>query len=230
MNNVMGIGRKSAAYLGGLLIVCLLGLAILFLLTLRERSRVDSFLHDFLKLQPGKASFTDAQQLAQVYGGLPWYTEAKDMRCTFQRCSFRFAFANRPLTSAHLARYIELLGWVFVRDGVVIGREIDYVRDAGRVYPFEYEVIEAPIWTWTQDGTMHQREGGLWRLKVNDEGMPSVVKINLTASSTADERKRAYSLDLSCFARVFDCDNPSVMFPRGIEYRGAPYQSHSATW
>jgi len=221
--------RKLTVYLGGLLIICLLGLSALWMLTLREKNRAEAFLQNFMELVPGKSSFSDAQELARIYRGLPWYVAANDMRCTFQRCNFRFAFENRPLTSAHLARYIELIGWVYVREGLVVGREINYVRDSGSYYPFEYDVIEAPM--WNEDGTVqYQRVGGLWRLKVDDNGMPSVLKVHLTPSSTTNERKRAYALDLSCLARIFGCSSPSAMFPRDIRYRGAPYQSHSASW
>jgi hypothetical protein len=140
---------RIADLLGGLLILSLLGFVVVYVLTLRERNRAELFLHDFLSLEPGKSSFADAQQIATVYGGHPWYTDAGDMRCTFQTCNLRFAFANRPLTSARLARYTVLFGSILIKDGVVVGREIDYARD-----PFWYSVIEAP----TCAQVMHESE------------------------------------------------------------------------
>jgi hypothetical protein len=221
--------RKLYLVLISLVVVSLLAGTVVWILTARERIRAEAFVKDVVKLVPGKSSFTEAQELARQYNGIPWYTTANDMRCTFQRCTFKFVFENKPLTSIRLARYVELLGLVYVRDGIVAGRELHYVRDSGPYFPFDYEVFETPM--WNEEGTVeHQREEGLWRLKVDKYGMPSTVKVQLSASSSADQRKRAYSLELSCLAKLFGCNTPSSMFPRGIPYHGAPYQTHSDQW
>lgn len=216
--------RKLFLYMGSVVIVCFLVLSSVWILTLRERNRAEQFLQDVLKLNPGKSSFVEAQQLAIKYNGIPWYTATNDMNCTFQRCNFRFEFTNKPLTVTRITRFVDLVGWVYVRDGLVVGREIDYARD-----PFLYSVIEAPV--WNEDGTeQRQSEGGLRRLNVDNNGMPSVVQITLDSSTTMDERQRAYSLDLSCLTTVFGCHSPSAMYPRDIKYLGSPYQSHSNAW
>jgi hypothetical protein len=225
----MSFARKLLVSLVSLIVVCLIAISVLWVLTVRQRTVAEAFLRDAIILVPGKSSFEEAQQLARKYGGIPWYTGSNDMRCTFQRCTFRFLFENKPLTSVRLARYVELIGWIYVRDGTVVGREIEYVRDSGAYSPFQYEVIEAPM--WNEDGTaQRQREVGLWRLKVDGTGMPSIVKVTLDPSSSPAQRKRAYSLDLSCLANLLGCDSPSAMFPHGIPYRGVLSQTHSEAW
>jgi hypothetical protein len=227
---ITSAAQKLSALFGSLLILYLLVLSLTWVLTLPERTRAGAFLQDFTKLEPGKSSFADAQQLAKKYGGFPDYVATNDMRCTFQKCVFTFIFENKPLTSSRFARYTELVGSVFIRDGVFIGREITYGRDGGRRPSMEYDVVEAPMFN-AADGTVHgQSPEGLWRLNVNDKGMPYVVRVTLSPSSSEDVRRRAYALDLSCLAGLFGCNSPSALFPHGIEYRGTPYQTHSDTW
>jgi len=53
------------------------------------------------------------------------------MSCTAQRCDYRFVFESKPLSSAHLSHYVELVATVSVRNELVVRREIDYGREAG---------------------------------------------------------------------------------------------------
>jgi hypothetical protein len=212
-----------------LLLAGLITFVVLWARTVRQRDRAEEFLQEVTKLEVGKSTFLEAQLLTRKYGGIPWYTTSEDMRCTFQWCELRFVFENRPLTSARLVRYVELIGTVSVKDGVVWGREIDYGRENGRVHQSEYDVIERPL--WREDRLSHgQHERGLWRLKVDASGIPSVVVVRLGLSSSADQRKRAYSFDLSCLAKLWGCDSPPAMFPPDIPYRGTPGQTYSDTW
>ncbi len=229
MKSKMSFIKRLMICLVSLMFVGLLTVSLLWALTVRQRSRAESFLEDFRKVLPGKSSFAEAQAVAQRHGGIPSYTTSDDVRCTSQKCTFRFLFENKPLTSFYLARYTELTGWIFVRDGVVVGRAIDYGRDSGAYSPFQYEVSEAPM--WNEAGTVQvEAKVGLWRLKVDPSGIPSIVQVTLNSSSSLDQRTRAYSLDLSCLAKVFGCGSPNSMFPPRIPYRGGPSQTHSDDW
>ena len=225
----MSFVQKMSVGVASLAIACLFAVSILWSLTVRQKIRAEAFVEDLIKLVPGNSSFAQAQQLAQKYGGIPWYTAPNDMRCTFQRCTFRFLFENKPLTSVRLARYVELLGLVYIRDGIVVGREIHYERDSGGYSLLQYDVIEAPM--WNEEGTVQrQREIGLWRLKVDGNGIPSILRVTLDPASSEVQRKRAYALDLSCLARLFGCNSPSDIFPPGLPYRGPAAQTHSDVW
>jgi hypothetical protein len=65
-------------------------------------------LHDLLELNVGNSTFEDAQALAQKHGGIPWRISDNGMRCTWQRCSFKFLFENKPLPSTHLIPHVAL--------------------------------------------------------------------------------------------------------------------------
>jgi hypothetical protein len=213
----------------GSIVVCWVVIGVIWGLTLRQKSRAEQFLQQLTNLELGKSTFAEAQQIALKYRGFPWYADSGDMRCTFQRCELRFIFQNKPLTSFHLARYVELIAVISVKDGIIVGRDVVYARETGRYFPFQYNVIDRASWNDGPVSNINQTVG-LARLKVNDTGIPSTVMVRLGPSSTADQRNRAYAFNLSCLARFLDCDDPSAFFPSGIPYRGEPSQTHSENW
>lgn len=222
--------RKSVLKsFAGLLIVFVLGVGLLWGMTIRQRDRAEAFLREFTKLELGKSTFADAQQIAAEYHGIPWYTGPDDMRCTPQRCELRFVFENKPLTSFRLARYVELIGVVSVKDGIVAGRELIYASETGNYNPLQYDVVEEPP-LQAEGKPQHFQEIGLARLNVDDKGIPSTVRVRLGVTSSPEQRKRAYALDLSCLAKLFGCKNPSAIFPSGIPYSGTAYQTHVSDW
>jgi hypothetical protein len=206
---------------GGLLVACLLALGTLYGLTIPHRSRARAFLHDFVDLKLGESTFADAQRLAQTYGGIPWYVTATDMRCTFERCRLAFQFDNMPLSYVPRVGYTRFLALIHVRNGIVVGREMDYERAARSSGYFRYEVFDSEL--PLEKGWRY----GVWRLNVDPEdlrGVPHVLKVNLGPPSTASLRERAYSVNLSCLARFYGCGGPSVLYPPGLSYLGPPYQ------
>jgi hypothetical protein len=54
------------------------------------------------------------------------------------------------------------------------------------------------------------------KLRVDANGIPHVLKVNLGQSATADERRRAYSIGLSCLARMRACRDAAAVFPSGL--------------
>ncbi|HKM80314.1 MAG TPA: hypothetical protein VJY15_05070 [Candidatus Acidoferrum sp.] len=214
---------------GLLLLAGLVTFVVVWVRTVQQKHRADAFLQDVLKLEVGKSTLEEALKLAQKFGAMPWYVNSDDMRCTYQRCELRFVFENRPLTSVHLVRYVELIGTVSVKNGLVVGRELDYGREAGRYEEFEYGVMEH---LWSQEDHVPRSwiESGMWRLKVREDGIPRILRVTIGPTSTPDQRKRAYALDLSCLDNLFGCNNPAAMFPPGIAYRGTAFQTHSNDW
>jgi hypothetical protein len=203
--------------------------AIMWARTLPESNRAQAFLEDFMNLAVGKSTFEEARFIARKHGGIPWWVSDNSMQCTYQRCELRFVFENKPLTSTHLIPYTGLVGTITVKDGVVTERHIHYVRYARR--PFAYNVRETVL----PSGDTPEARGmrslmGFRRMKVDSAGIPSAVSVGLHPSSSADEKRRAYALNVSCLSKVFGCSGPSAIFPSSIPYRGIRYETDTATW
>jgi hypothetical protein len=215
--------------------VLMLGAVLIFIVawarTVSKPTRAQAFLSDFLKLEVGKSNFEEAKVVAQQHGGIPWYLPDGSMRCTYQGCAFCFAFENKPLTSIHVVPYVGFTGILVLKNGVLTERNIHYVRYSKR--PFAYNVRETQ--TVLPEGDTSEAQGmrhlvGLARMQVDPAGVASAISIGLESSSSADQRRRAYALDLSCLSKLFGRGNASLFFPRNIPYQGPPLQTHTETW
>lgn len=197
--------------------------------TLSQPRRAQAFLTDFTRLEIGKSTLEQAESLARTHGGIPWWVSNDSMRCTYQRCIFRFLFENKPLTSTHLVPYTGLIADVSVKQGIVVARELTYVRqNKGQL---TYDVVEAiPPALGTVEEEVWKMHVGVMRLNVDQNGTPSTISVGLEPSSPADQKRRAYSLDLSCLARIFGCNGLASYVPPGVPYHGGPYQSRIETW
>lgn len=218
--------------LAGLIAVALIGLSmfvvIAWRLTLPQQSGAEAFLRDVTKLEIGQSTFEETKEIARRHGGVPWWENNDSMLCTWDDCAFRFVFENKPLTSTRLVAYVRLVGTLTVKNGVLVGRDIQYTRRPRKAELFTYNVTESSLPT----SERAQRRGmtGLWRMIVDKKGIPSVISIYLQPSSGADQRRRAYALDLSCLSRIFGCQGPAAIFPSNIPYQGEAAQTHSETW
>jgi hypothetical protein len=207
-------------------IVCCTIFVIAWARTLSQPSRAQAFLNDFTKLEVGKSTFEKAESLAEKHGG---QAEPGTGTCTYEACVLRFVFENKPLTSTHLVPYIGLIGTIVVKDGVVVRRYINYFRYARR--PLAYNVMEVLLPpSNTPEGRGMKMMIGFTRMNVDPEGIPSDVSIGMDPSSSAQQRRRAYALDVSCLSRLFDCNSPSAIFPSDIPYRGVPFQTRTDAW
>lgn len=197
--------------------------------TLSQPARAQAFLSDFLKLEVGKSSFEEAAVVAQRHKGFPGYLPDGSMWCTVQRCVFSFVFENKPLSSTHLVPWVGLLAEIDVKDGVVVGRYVNY-KCYSR-YPLSYNVQETILPpTGTREWEALRRKIGLSRMHVDPAGVATAISIGLEPSSSADQRRRAYALDPSCLSKLFGCGNASAFFPHNIPYQGPPLQTHTETW
>ncbi len=226
-----------------LLIACIT-FAVMWVRTLSQSTRARSFLSDIMKLEVGKSTFEDARMLAQRYGGVPWWVSCDSMRCTYQRCQFRFVFENKPLSSTYLEPhfgfisgievrtgipYVGLIGDLDVRNGVVAKRQISYFRYGKRTFAYNVWEMVLPEGNSTEAEAMRRRIG-FKRMNVDQDGIPSAVSIDFEPSISLDQKARAYAISVSCLSKIFGCTGPSDIFPVGIPYRGTPYQTHTETW
>jgi hypothetical protein len=213
------MGRSVIGIVFALLVSGLITIAILHALALRHREQARAFLPQFAALKLGESSFADAQQLAREYGGIPWYVADGDMSCKFQKCSLVFKFENMPLSYVPFIHHTELFGEIFAKDGIVVSRQLEYERNTRSDYYFRYLIIDSA----TLENEHKYGSGyGTWRLKVDSQGIPHALLVRLGPQSSVAERAKAYSLDLSCLARLFGCGVPSAFYPRGIPYSGLP--------
>ena len=198
--------NRLSKILVGLIVIGFLGVSVC--IAIHQRDRAQAFLRDLTNLRLGDSTFTDAQRLAEEYKGKPWGISSQDTTCSAQHCNFKFSFDNRPLSYLPWVRRVALGAGISVTDGHVVGREVDYERDTHSYYEFVYIVQES-----TQHKDPHQY--GVKKFKLDAQGTPHVIEVTLGPTSAPEDRKRAYALDLSCLARLHDCDTASAIFPPG---------------
>lgn len=180
-------------------------------------------MQDLLTLRIGSSDFEDAKALARRRGGIPWWIADRSMRCTWERCSFEFLFENKPLTSTHLVPYVALTATVEIQDGVVVERTMGYLRLAKA--PLHYFLREE-----SAQSANHGLPVGLTRTTVDKSGTPDGVFVVLNETSSEDQRRRAYAIDVSCLSLILGCAKASSIFPSQVPFQGEPYQSQSANW
>jgi hypothetical protein len=209
-----------------LIVVCLVAFVVAWVRTLPESGRAEAFMQDFTKLEVGKSTFEDAKRAALKHGGQP---EPGSGLCTYEACVFQFLYQNKPLSSTYVVPYVGFIGTLVLKNGVLAERDIHYVRYSKR--PFAYNVREMVL----AEGNSPQAQGmrrliGFRRMNVDSAGIPSVVSVGLSPSTSADERRRAYALDVSCLSKLFGCGGPSAFFPHNFPYQGPPLQTDTETW
>jgi hypothetical protein len=182
---------------------------VFLVLASHKQTRAKSLLRSAAVLKAGIATFADAQSLAEKYGGVPWNGPLRPARCSSQSCSFRFFFDNKPLNYIPGVRGVQFVVGIDVVDGYVVSREIEFSTLTTSYFEFLYILNDGKKFTDVQDYEVK-------KLKVDVEGTPHVIEVNLGQLATAEERARAYSIDLACLARLAGCDNPSAVFPVGL--------------
>jgi len=201
--------RKLAWLLVGVVIVGLFAFGVCLGWASRKRTRAESLLRSIARLNLGAATFADAQNLAQKYGGEPWNGPSREASCSSQNCGLRFAFDNKPLSYIPGVRGVEFVAGLTVRDGYVVSREVEYSTLTTSYFDFAYILLDGMKFTGVRDWEVK-------KLKVDAQGTPHTIEVNLGPLATLDERARAYSIDLSCLARLHGCSGPTVVFPPGL--------------
>jgi hypothetical protein len=192
----------------------------LVLLTIgqRERRRAEAFLNDMTKLKIGETTFAGAEQLASRYGGTPWAALPQTTKCSTEECYFYFEFANpRNRLPFVLVSRVVFNGIVHVKESRVLGIEIGYQTDSRFGGRAAYDVRDTPLadpplvhshYNWVSPGY------GMEQLKVDSSGRPWIVEVRLNERSTQQERSQAYSINLSCLAKIYGCNAPTAILPK----------------
>ena len=147
------------------------------------------------------SSFTEARAMAEEHGGKPTREN-----CSAQACTFTFVIDNKPLSYIPGVSAVQFVATVGVKDGYVSEREINYAILNGTGVDFAYLL--------TDQVDLHGFD--VQKLKVDANGTPHVLKVSLGQSATADERQRAYSIELSCLSRLRGCRHAAAIFPSGL--------------
>jgi len=201
--------RKLAWLLVGVVIVGLFAFGVCLGWASRKRTRAESLLRSIAQLKLGTATFADAQNLAEKYGGKPWNGPSREASCSSQDCNVRFAFDNKPLSYVPGVRGVEFVAGLTVKDGYVVSREVEYSTLTTSYFDFAYILFDGLKFTHVQDYEVK-------KLKVDAQGTPHAVEVNLGPLATVDERARAYSIDLSCLARLHGCSSSTAVIPPGL--------------
>ena len=188
------------------------GFAILYGISIHQRHRAQSFLEELASLQLGVSSFADAQRLAQKYGGQPWDVPSRTPACSAEHCSLRFVFENKILNHIQHKREISLAVALTVKDGHVVSREVDYAILGPALWSdhFVYQLSDH------LSPSNSPESYNVTKLKLDAQGTPHWVKVDLSPDVPEDIRRRAYALDLACLARLHGCDDLSVVLPKGL--------------
>lgn len=209
-------GRRLAA----LSIVVLLGAAVIGSASappLRLQSRAESSLTDLKNLEPGVATFVDAERLAARYGGRPWQALPQHTTCTPNDCYLYFAFA-RPRNNRGQDAQTLLGALIHVRNGYVKSIETSYECDFQSGRRALYDVRDTlssqslpsnEMYRWVSPGY------GIAALHVDNHAVPWIVMIFLGPDANAQQRREAHAIDLSCLGRNCRC-GPSVVVPTEI--------------
>lgn len=200
---------RSVASLAFLFIIVFV---VLYGVSIYQRHRAKSFLNELVSLRLGVSSFSDAQRLAQKYGGQPWDVPLRAPVCSAQYCSLRFVFENRILNHIQNKREISLAAGLTVKDGYVVSREVDYAILGPALWNDHY-MYELSDHLSRPDGLQSYK---VTKLKLDAAGTPHWVKVDLSPDAPDDLRRRAYSLDLVCLARLHGCSDLSAVLPKGL--------------
>lgn len=190
----------------------IISVAILFLITAcldlsaYKRRQAYALLNEVVSLRLGAATFSDAQRLAQQYGGLPWGPDSE--ACSSRKCHIKFVFYNTLLNHIQNRRQVSLVVGLTVENGYIIGREIDY-SIIGRAEILGMYVVSEGL---RSSGASTEVK----RDRIHSDGKPHWVKVALDEDATRELQERAYSLNLACMARLSDCNSLSDVVPRGL--------------
>jgi hypothetical protein len=171
-----------------------------------KRSRAELLLRSITELRLGTSAFTEARELAQEYGGKS-QRGGSERGCSAQACTFTFVIDNRPLNYIPGVRGVRFVAAIGVKDGYVTSREVDYAIMNSTDLDFMYTVLDH----------LESAKGlEVRKLNLDPMGRPHILKVTLGRSATADERQRAFSIQLSCFARLRGCNDAAAVFSSGL--------------
>lgn len=190
-------------------IVLLLGvasLAIAFGLILARtfvvQHKAGQFLTDVEAMRVGKSSFPDLLSLEQNYAE---FSGRDSSGCTEERCTIYFSFDNRWLYRAKLAPGARFGGGITVTHNVVSEIELDL---------FSNPAISANV---KERSDMQENDSSPYVVHGRSSGDRIItLNISLAPGAPEEERRRAYSFNLSCLSQFQGCSDSRMMLPQVI--------------
>lgn len=203
--------KKLIGALSGILASVILAVSgFLFIESHHQRSKAYECLREIASLRLGTATFSDAQQLARRYGGQPWSGTARQPECSVQDCNLRFVFENTMLNHLQKQKRISLMAGVWVKDGYIVSKEVDYsIMTTTEYSQFLYFMFDRRAGAGVQGYEVK-------RFQVDEHNVPHVLEVTLGPDAPAAVRSRAYALDLSCLSRYYGCNDGLSIFPSGL--------------
>jgi hypothetical protein len=181
--------------------------------------RAETCLADFLKLDVGKSTFADLVAMQHKHGGVVFTGRWKD--CTSQHCAYQFNFQNKWLQRLRLAPRVVLGLTVGVEDDRITSRLMYYGEDPVDTPATEathiteaYTIVSETVpeeWPARLVAPLRGNNDFKFDVHVDSRGHPFHHSIFLTANASADDRMRAYSVDLGCLSRIGECDRGRVL-------------------
>ena len=168
-------------FIRGIAAVILLGVlavSVLFSRAVYQQTRARAILREVASLQPGVATFSDAQSLAGKYGGKPWAPPLQNLVCTAQDCSIVFVFENKMLSALHKERHVSFTVGLGIKDGHVVSKQFQYGLATSSAARFAYILSDH-----FGPNTFDQEVTPLW---VDAAGRSRAVKVELMPSTAAD--------------------------------------------
>ena len=124
--------------------------------------------------------------------------------CPPTQCVYTVVLSNRVLAALHFVPYTEMKSYFWVRDGVLLGTMVDYTTTVNHRYNVVSHV-QIDFCNWCQMVAIHP-----W-----DQSSPLDTNglIEIGSESSAQNRRTALSLNISCLTRVRGCDSVADLLP-----------------
>jgi hypothetical protein len=176
-----------------------------FVMGIYQRHRAATFLREFVALRIGTTTFAEAQELANKYGARSSGIHVRNA-CSIEDCAFDFVFKNWLLNNLQHEREISLSAGLIINNGIVTSRELDYsILETSADHQFMYILF---------DRLKHDDKGyTIKHERVDAQGLAHDIEIDLSPNAPEEIRRRAYSLNLSCLYKAYDCNTPSAITP-----------------
>lgn len=99
---------------------------------------------------------------------------------------------------------------VWVKDGYIVSKEVDYsIMTTTEYSQFLYFMFDRRAGAGVQGYEVK-------RFQVDEHNVPHVLEVTLGPDAPAAVRSRAYALDLSCLSRYYGCNDGLSIFPSGL--------------
>ena len=194
-----------------IVIVALMGRAV-FLAAENHQQKQMAYecLQKIESLSLGVSTFSDAQELARRYSGLPWSASAQQAECSIQDCNLRFVFQNNWIGLFRTGKKVSLVAALWVKNGYVASKEVDYsVMSKSEYSQFFYFLLD-------QRTVIGAKGYEVRKAQLDERNVPHVLKVTLSPEAPPEVRAKAYTLDLTCLSRLYGCNDGLSIFPSGL--------------